>query len=301
MAAGLMPPEIGEKGAAITKALMEGGAAGWSTLVGINISYVLGPSDYGRPAEIVKPDDVGEVVMTPVDWSGDNTGKVFLLVASAGAKELVAYMMALMLGGDPNPDTTQLDADGMDAYSESVNSFVGQGAQQARGEIGGTIKTSTGASKAGDFTKEEPGAVLGTEDFYSCRVTVTIEGRPPFNLLMLIGRSVTGVEEVATSSNTSAMQTEATAEKLGIDPANLSIAMKVRLPFIVTIASKKMRMELIQDMTPGTIIEFKKMSGEALDVLATNVKIATAEAVIINQCFGVQIRSIVDPRTLQKD
>lgn len=300
MAAGLMPREIGEKGAAITKALMEGGAAGWSTLVGRNISYVLGPADYGLPSEIVKADDVGEVVMTPVDWSGDNTGRICLLVAAAGARELVAYMMALMLGGDPNPDATRLDADGMDAYSESVNSFVGQGAQQARGEIGGVIKTAVGTSRVVDFAREDPAGVLGAGEYYSCRVTVTIEGRPPFSLLMLIGRSVTGVEEVV-SAPSAAMQAEASAEKLGIEPANLSIAMKVRLPFIVTIASKKMRMELIQDMTPGTIIEFRKMSGEALDVLAANIKIATAEAVIVNQCFGVQIRSIVDPRTLQKD
>jgi hypothetical protein len=31
------------------------------------------------------------------------------------------------------------------------------------------------------------------------------------------------------------------------------------------------------------------------------VRIATAEAVIINQCFGVQVRSIVDPRAAVKD
>jgi flagellar motor switch/type III secretory pathway protein FliN len=91
------------------------------------------------------------------------------------------------------------------------------------------------------------------------------------------------------------------AARLGIDPANLSIAMKIKLPMIVNIATKKMRMELIQDRCPGTIIEFRKMSGENLDVNATNVKVATAEAVIVNQCFGVQIRGIVDPQTLIKD
>ena len=75
--------------------------------------------------------------------------------------------------------------------------------------------------------------------------------------------------------------------------------MRIKLPLIVTIASKKMRMELIQEMNPGTIIEFRKMSGEPLDVMAGNVKIAEAEVVITNQCFGIQIRAIVDPRAIQ--
>ncbi len=134
MSVGLMNPEVAEKGGVITKAVMEGGAAGWSTLIGKNISYAVTETDFGHPAEIVKPEETGATVVTPVDWSGDHSGKVYLLVPAAGAKEIVAYMMALMLGGDANPETQQLDADGMDAYSEAVNSFFGQGAQQARGD-----------------------------------------------------------------------------------------------------------------------------------------------------------------------
>ena len=41
------------------------------------------------------------------------------------------------------------------------------------------------------------------------------------------------------------------------------------------------------------------MSGEMLDVLAGNVKIAVAEVVITNQCFGIQVRAMVDPRAVQ--
>ncbi len=299
MSVGLINPEVAEKGGVIAKAVMEGGAAGWSTLIGKNVSYAVSEADYGRPAEIVKPEEMGEAVVTPVDWTGDNSGKVYLLVPVAGAKEVVAYMMALMLGGDANPETQQLDADGMDAYSEAVNSFFGQGAQQARGELGGTIKTALGASKVVDFKTTSPADELGTDEYLCNRIKVTIEGRPPFTLEMLIARSVTGfAPEVETDS---AEEQAAAAERLGIAPSNLSIAMKIKLPLVVGIATKRMRMELIQDMCPGTIIEFKKMSGENLDVLAANIKVATAEAVIINQCFGVQIRSIVDPRAMMRD
>ncbi len=300
MSAGLINPEVAEKGGRIAKAVMEGGAAGWSTLIGKNVAYAVGETDYGVPAEVVKPEEMGEAVITPVDWSGDTEGKVWLIVPTPGAKEVVAYMMALMLGGDPNPETQQLDADGMDAYGEAVNSFVGQGAQQARGEIGGTIKTSIGASKTVDFKSASPEAEMGGAEFLAVKIKVTIEGRPPFTLEMLIARSVTGV---APEVNAGAAEEErdAVAAQLGIDPANLAIAMKIKLPLVVNIATKKMRMELIQAMCPGTIIEFRKMSGENLDVIAANVKVATAEAVITNQCFGIQVRNIIDPKTLIKD
>jgi flagellar motor switch/type III secretory pathway protein FliN len=295
-----MNPEVADKGGRLAKAVMEGGAAGWSTLIGQDVSYSVTALDYGRPAEVVNPGELGEAVMTPVDWSGDNSGKVFLLVPAPGAKIVVAYMMALMLGGDPNPGTTQLDVDGMDAYSEAVNSFFGQGAQQARGEIGGNIKTTLGQSKAVDFSKTPPGDELGNDDCVCARIKTTITGNPPFTLNLVLSRSVTGVAPDSDSEHEGETRAAA-AESLGIEPGNLDIAMGIKLPVVVSIATKKMRMELIQEMTPGTIIEFRKMSGENLDVLAGKVRIATAEAVIINQCFGVQVRTIVDPRAAVKE
>ena len=299
MSTGLMNPEITSKGGAISNALMEGGAAGWSTLIGKNVTYSMTGSDYGRTEEVIKPADIAEAVMTPVDWSGDTSGKVYLLMPAAGAREIVAYMMALMLGGDPNPGDTKLDADGMDAYSEAANTYFGQGVQQARSEVGGSIKTSVGASTLVDFSKSRPEAALGSDDYYCAKVKVTIEGRPPFTVEILIARSVTGV---AAAREPAQAVGETAADKLGVDPANLTIAMKIKLPIVVDIASKKMRMELIQDICPGTIIEFKKkMSGENLDVMAGKIKVAMAEAVIVNQYFGVQIRSIVYPRAVVKD
>ncbi len=299
MSVALINPEIAEKGGRIAKALMEGGAAGWSTLIGRNVSYVIGATDFGVAGEVVKPGEMGEAVATAIDWSGDTSGKVFVLVPTAGAKQVVSYMMALMLGGDANPDAQALDADGMDAYGEAVASFIGQGAQQARGEIGGTIKTSVQGSSLVNFATAAPDSVLGQGEYLNNKVKVTIEGLTPFTMFVLIGRSVTGVAPEAGAAGGEA-PTEA-ANRLGVDVANLAIAMKIKLPLVVVIATKKMRMELIQGMCPGTIIEFRKMSGENLDVFAGNVKVATSEAVIVNQCFGVQVRSIVDPKLLVKE
>ncbi len=298
MSVAIINPEIAEKGGRIAKALMEGGAAGWSTQIGKNVGYVIGETDFGVADEVVKPAETGEVIATAVDWSGDTSGKIYVLVPTMGAKQIVAYMMALMLGGDANPEAQALDADGMDAYGETIAAFIGQGAQQARGEIGGSIKTSVQGSSLVDFSSVKPDTVLGADEYLNNKIKVTIEGLTPFTMFILIGRSVTGVAPEAGSESAAPSEL---ASRLGVDVANVAIAMKIKLPLVVVIATKKMRMELIQGMCPGTIIEFRKMSGENLDVLAGNVKVATAEAVIVNQCFGVQIRNIVDPKSAVKE
>ena len=289
--------EVIDKGTRIANAIMEGGSAGWSTLTGRNVTYTFSSTDYGKPDEMLKAEDRTEAAVSPVAWSGNHSGKLYLVVSGQGAKEIVAYMTALMLGGGANPAETKLDADGMDAYSEAVNSFFGQGIQQARGELGETIKTTVSPPRMVDLTKESPGSVFGATDMLCFAVKFVIEGQLPFAVFLLVERSVTGVqnEENAESKATVA------AEKLGVAVDNLATALKIKLPLIVVIATKMIRMEAIQNMSPGTIIEFRKMSGEMLDVMAGNVKIAEAEVVITNQCFGVQIRSLVDPRAAKPD
>ena len=295
---GLINPKVLEEGSRIASALMEGGAAGWSTLIGKNVNYSVTASDYGKPAEVLKAEFGGEFALTEIKWDGDRSGRLFLLTPAPGAREVVAHMTALMLGGSANPAETKLDAEGMDAFSEAVNSFFGQAAQQARAELGGAIKLVVEGTKKTALADGTPASLFGAGDLLRFAIKTTVEGRPPFTLSLLMSPSVTGVrvEEDRPAGTT----VKASAESLGIEPDRFATAMKVKLPLVVVIAAKKMRMELIQGMSPGTIIEFKKMSGEMLDVVAGNVKIAEAEVVITNQCFGIQIRSMVDARARTK-
>ncbi|MDR0362819.1 MAG: FliM/FliN family flagellar motor switch protein [Planctomycetota bacterium] len=293
----LVNPEVVDKGTKIAKALMEGGSAGWSTLVGRDVTYTFIDTDYGKANETVDVEDRSESVTTRVNWEGGHSGALHIVVSAEGAREVVAYMTALMLGGEADPVGTKLDAEGMDAYSEAVNSFVGQAAQQARSETGETIKTSVHASKIVHLDKEEPNRVIGDGDMLRFKIKMIIGTQPPFTLLLFMDRSITGVQQDELPAKSAA----AAAVELGVNPDNLATALKIKLPLIVHIATKKIRMELIQDMSPGTIIEFRKMSGEPLDVFAGNVKIAEAEVVITNQCFGIQIRSLVDPRAAKQE
>ena len=55
---------------------------------------------------------------------------------------------------------------------------------------------------------------------------------------------------------------------------------------------------MIQGMSPGTILEFRKKSDDVLDVCANNVKIGDAEVVTTSQHFGVQMRHLVDVQAM---
>jgi flagellar motor switch protein FliN/FliY len=65
---------------------------------------------------------------------------------------------------------------------------------------------------------------------------------------------------------------------------------------IVILAEKKMRMEMVQALAPGSIIEFRKLSGELLDLCVGRVKIAEGEVVLTNEHFGIQVRKLIDIR-----
>ena len=297
-AIGLANPELIAEGERIAKAIFEGGSAGWATLIGKNISSAPGMTDYGKPVELVKKDELAEVLLTRVEWSGDKQGRLYLLVPADCAKTVVALMTALMLGGAPNPEDVKFDADGMDAYSEAINSFFGQAAQQARAVLAGNIKLAVEPAKLIDFSKEKISDVIGAEEKLSHKSMVSIESFQPYQIQLIMTASVTGIEVDTGNEEAESMQENAKA--LGIDTKNLENAISLKIPLIVLIANKFMRMELIQEMCPGTIIEFKKMSGEMLDVMIGNVKIAEAEVVITNQYFGIQIRRIIDPRAVAR-
>ena len=45
----------------------------------------------------------------------------------------------------------------------------------------------------------------------------------------------------------------------------------------------------------GSVIELEKLAGEPLDVFINGKKVATGEAVIVNEKFGVRLTEIISP------
>ena len=78
-------------------------------------------------------------------------------------------------------------------------------------------------------------------------------------------------------------------------PAYARSLLKVEVPLVVTLASKKESIGGILDLAPGAIIHFDKSCEEMLELETVNQSIAVGEAVKVGDKFGVRITSMVLP------
>ncbi len=300
----LIDPKVVEAGQMIATAFLQAGSDAWGVFLGRGVLFTEGSTDYQAPADALS-DVENRQVLTAVDWKGERSGRLWFLVPELCAKGVVAYFLALAMGSEPDPENTALDAEGMDAYAEAINNFVVSGAAQAlRQKLGGEIKLTVGETRVVDLNSEAPADLFGGEESLCHQGTLTIEGMMPATLHLLLPVSVTGlkaeIEERPVESAPAAGRS--TAGFSGPHHAeehptrNLPVALKIKLPTIVELASKKMRMSEIQDLAPGSIIEFRKQSHEFLTVRAGALPFAEGEVVIINEHFGLQVRKVLDIR-----
>lgn len=283
-------PAVLEAAGEIGKTVFDAGVEAWSVLLGRGVMYTHGDVKYDLPESMVEATGP-KVVLTTIHWSGDREGTVTLVMPELGAQGVVAYFMALMSGEETPPEEIALDDDGMDAYGEAVNNLVGSAAQALRQSTGGTVNLSVGEHKQVDFETESPADVLGSDDCLRQMGQVTIEGMGPVNVALLMPLSVTGVEsaipESSRGSDVEDTVNEASSER------NKAVVMGLKVPVCVILAEKRVRMETVQTLAPGSIIEFRKLSGELLDVCADQVKFAEGEVVIVNEHFGIQLRRMI--------
>ena len=76
------------------------------------------------------------------------------------------------------------------------------------------------------------------------------------------------------------------------DLPNLDVILAIKVPVIVNLAEKKMKLEDIAGINVGTILEFNKPSEDYLDLLINNKVIARGETVKVGEKFGIQIKEI---------
>lgn len=76
---------------------------------------------------------------------------------------------------------------------------------------------------------------------------------------------------------------------------DLDTILKLDVPLIVTIGSRRVDVEEVLALGPGSILELNKSSDEELDVLINNKPVGTGSAVKVGENFGVRITHIGSP------
>lgn len=77
-------------------------------------------------------------------------------------------------------------------------------------------------------------------------------------------------------------------------PDDLGPILRLRVPLIVRLSERKMKLREVLALAPGTIIELPKSAEEPLDLLVNNVRIGGGTAVKVGENFGLRIEWIGD-------
>ncbi len=78
-------------------------------------------------------------------------------------------------------------------------------------------------------------------------------------------------------------------------PTDLQTILKLKVPLIVTVGARRVSVDTVLGLGPGSIVELGKSSDEDLEVLINNKQIGRGEAVKVYENFGVRITEIDPP------
>lgn len=76
---------------------------------------------------------------------------------------------------------------------------------------------------------------------------------------------------------------------------NLQMMLDVPLTFSAELGTCNLTVKEVLNLSRGKVVELEKLAGEPLDVLLNGRLIAHAEAVVVNDRFGVRIIDIASP------
>jgi flagellar motor switch protein FliN/FliY len=96
-----------------------------------------------------------------------------------------------------------------------------------------------------------------------------------------------------TSAHFQSFATEAKAGNQG--NRDIDMLMDLRLPITIELGRTAMFIKDILKLSPGSIIELNKLSGDPVDVYINEKKFAEGEVVVIDENFGVRITELVKP------
>ena len=80
------------------------------------------------------------------------------------------------------------------------------------------------------------------------------------------------------------------------DRTDLQRLLKLRVPVIVAVARRTMKVAEIVGLGLGAVIEFDRSAESELELLVNNARIGSGVAVKVGENFGLQLTGTIDPR-----
>ena len=90
-----------------------------------------------------------------------------------------------------------------------------------------------------------------------------------------------------------AEEEQAEVKSEGIE--NLKVLENIDVELTVEVGRTEITIRDLLRLNEGSVVELERLSGDPLDILINNSKIAKGEVVMIGERFGVRFGEIVDP------
>ncbi|MBK6766408.1 MAG: flagellar motor switch protein FliN [bacterium] len=87
-------------------------------------------------------------------------------------------------------------------------------------------------------------------------------------------------------------------EPESIDPSlkkEMSLVMDIELPIAIELGRTNMLIRDIVKLSPGSVVELDKLSGEPVDLYVNNKRFARGEVVVVEENFAVRITELINP------
>lgn len=88
---------------------------------------------------------------------------------------------------------------------------------------------------------------------------------------------------------------EEVVNEVASDKKNLDFILDIPLQLTVELGRTKLLVKDVLQLNQGSVVELTKLAGEPLDVFVNSKLVARAEAVVVNEKFGIRLVDIVSP------
>jgi flagellar motor switch protein FliN/FliY len=76
-------------------------------------------------------------------------------------------------------------------------------------------------------------------------------------------------------------------------PEGIDLILDIPLEVSVRLGRARMPIQELMSLSPGSVIDLDKLSGEPLDILLNGKLVARGEAVVVNDRYGVRLVEII--------
>lgn len=251
-------------------------------------------------------------VLVEVQYTvGIEGNNLFILKA-----EDAAVIANIMMGGDGQNVSSDMDEYTLSAVAEAMNQMMGFSATALSEMFKQTIEISppqVTLINIDDYPDELE------KDFHEPMVTTSFNLRigdlVESQIILIVGLDIARqhvkylIEDTAKEINSIAIRTEKPMEDVVYDfsqggkqtddspiivnNSNLNLIMDVPLRLSVLLGKTKRSIADILKLTHGSIVELERLENEPVDILVNEKLIARGEVVVVKEYFGVRITEII--------